>query len=136
MPVDSEHAAIAQCLRDREPAEVEGIVLTASGGPFRTRRDLSDVTPEEALARVAGDRAIITDAGAHHYRFIGVEIRPRRAEFIASLVTLGNDERSVDEATEQTEHWPTGVTTHTVRLDLTKLEGSVWSWRSASAPLR
>ena len=49
-PVDSEHAAIAQCLRGRDPEEVEGIILTASGGPFRTRTELSDVTPEEALA--------------------------------------------------------------------------------------
>lgn len=50
MPVDSEHNAIFQCLvgeteRSREKAR---IILTASGGPFRTRKDLSDVTIEEA----------------------------------------------------------------------------------------
>ena len=49
VPVDSEHAALAQCLA-RCDAEVSTITLTASGGPFRTRRDLSSVTPDEALA--------------------------------------------------------------------------------------
>jgi 1-deoxy-D-xylulose-5-phosphate reductoisomerase len=52
LPVDSEHSALFQCLDDRDPAQVEGVVLTASGGPFRgrTRADLEDVTVEEALA--------------------------------------------------------------------------------------
>ena len=50
VPVDSEHAAIAQCLKGRAVADVERIVLTASGGPFRTRSDLSSVTVDEALA--------------------------------------------------------------------------------------
>jgi len=49
IPVDSEHSALFQCALAGEP---EAIVLTASGGPFRgrTRDDLSDVTPAEALA--------------------------------------------------------------------------------------
>jgi 1-deoxy-D-xylulose-5-phosphate reductoisomerase len=52
LPVDSEHNAIHQCLagahdRDRD---VRRLVLTASGGPFRTRQDLSQVTPEQAVA--------------------------------------------------------------------------------------
>jgi 1-deoxy-D-xylulose-5-phosphate reductoisomerase len=51
IPVDSEHSAIHQALACGRPAEVERLVLTASGGPFRTRpRDsLAGVTPEEAL---------------------------------------------------------------------------------------
>jgi 1-deoxy-D-xylulose-5-phosphate reductoisomerase len=49
VPVDSEHAAIAQCLEGVNPAEVRRIILTASGGPFRKRTDLAGVTPEEAL---------------------------------------------------------------------------------------
>lgn len=49
-PVDSEHAALAQCLEGRSAAEILRLVLTASGGPFRTRSDLSEVTVEEALA--------------------------------------------------------------------------------------
>lgn len=55
VPVDSEHAALAQCLEGRERAGVERVVLTASGGPFRTRDDLSDVTPADALAHPTWD---------------------------------------------------------------------------------
>ncbi|CAA9357885.1 MAG: 1-deoxy-D-xylulose 5-phosphate reductoisomerase [uncultured Nocardioidaceae bacterium] len=52
VPVDSEHSALAQCLRGGDPGEVRRLVLTASGGPFRgrNREDLHDVTPQEALA--------------------------------------------------------------------------------------
>jgi 1-deoxy-D-xylulose-5-phosphate reductoisomerase len=51
VPVDSEHSALAQCLRGGTPEEVRRLVLTASGGPFRgrTREDLAGVTPEQAL---------------------------------------------------------------------------------------
>jgi 1-deoxy-D-xylulose-5-phosphate reductoisomerase len=51
VPVDSEHSAIAQCLRGERPADVRRLVLTASGGPFagRDRAGLADVTPEQAL---------------------------------------------------------------------------------------
>ncbi|MAU82138.1 1-deoxy-D-xylulose-5-phosphate reductoisomerase [Gordonia sp. Z-3] len=50
VPVDSEHSAIAQCLRGGTAAEVDRLVLTASGGPFFgwTREALLDVTPEQA----------------------------------------------------------------------------------------
>jgi len=52
VPVDSEHSALAQCLRGGAAQEVRRLVLTASGGPFRGRgRDeLHEVTPEQALA--------------------------------------------------------------------------------------
>jgi 1-deoxy-D-xylulose-5-phosphate reductoisomerase len=52
VPVDSEHSALAQCLRGGRADEVRKLVLTASGGPFRgrTREELHDVTPEQALA--------------------------------------------------------------------------------------
>ena len=52
VPVDSEHSAIAQCLRSGTPDEVARIVLTASGGPFRgwSAADLAHVTPEQAGA--------------------------------------------------------------------------------------
>ena len=52
MPVDSEHSALAQCLRGGRADEVHRLVLTASGGPFRgrARAELSDVTPAQALA--------------------------------------------------------------------------------------
>ena len=47
--VDSEHAALAQCLAGVDMTTIHRLVLTASGGPFRTRADLATVTPEEAL---------------------------------------------------------------------------------------
>ena len=51
VPVDSEHSALAQCLRGGRASEVRRLVLTASGGPFRGRGrgELADVTPEQAL---------------------------------------------------------------------------------------
>ncbi len=52
VPVDSEHSAIAQCLRAGNRHEVRRLVLTASGGPFRgwSRDALAAVTPAQALA--------------------------------------------------------------------------------------
>lgn len=52
VPVDSEHSAMAQCLRSGERGEVERLVLTASGGPFRgrSRAEMWEVTPEQAAA--------------------------------------------------------------------------------------
>src|ERR671930_883367 len=52
LPVDSEHSALHQCLEGRAAETVHTVVITASGGPFRgrTREELADVTPEEALA--------------------------------------------------------------------------------------
>lgn len=55
VPVDSEHGAIHQCLRSRDPqgpARVASLVLTASGGPFRGRSaaELANVTVDDALA--------------------------------------------------------------------------------------
>ena len=52
VPVDSEHSALAQCLRGGTPREVAKLVLTASGGPFRgwAAADLAKVTPEQAGA--------------------------------------------------------------------------------------
>jgi 1-deoxy-D-xylulose-5-phosphate reductoisomerase len=52
LPVDSEHSAAYQCLEGRGAEQVDSLVLTGSGGPFRgrTREELDDVTPGEALA--------------------------------------------------------------------------------------
>jgi 1-deoxy-D-xylulose-5-phosphate reductoisomerase len=79
VPVDSEHAAISQCLADRSRDEIARIVLTASGGPFRTTADLDGVTPEQALAhptwsmgpKITVDSATLVNKGlelieAHH----------------------------------------------------------------------
>lgn len=50
LPVDSEHSAIWQCLQGNKRADIAKLILTASGGPFRDREDLNNVTLEEALA--------------------------------------------------------------------------------------
>jgi 1-deoxy-D-xylulose-5-phosphate reductoisomerase len=52
VPVDSEHSALAQCLRGGDGAEVARVVVTASGGPFRgrSRAELAEVTVDDALA--------------------------------------------------------------------------------------
>ena len=57
VPVDSEHSALAQCLRAGSAGEVRRLVLTASGGPFRgrSREQLAEVTVEEALAHPTWD---------------------------------------------------------------------------------
>jgi 1-deoxy-D-xylulose-5-phosphate reductoisomerase len=57
VPVDSEHSALAQCLRGGRAEEVDRLVLTASGGPFRgrPRTELADVTVAAALAHPTWD---------------------------------------------------------------------------------
>ena len=57
VPVDSEHSAIAQCLRGGRRSEVRRLILTASGGPFRgwTKDQLKHVTPAQALAHPTWD---------------------------------------------------------------------------------
>ncbi|HZZ98181.1 MAG TPA: 1-deoxy-D-xylulose-5-phosphate reductoisomerase [Jatrophihabitantaceae bacterium] len=56
-PVDSEHSALAQCLRGGTAGEVRRLVVTASGGPFRgrSRESLEAVSPAEALAHPTWD---------------------------------------------------------------------------------
>ncbi len=96
-PVDSEHNAIWQLLRDRPREHVRRIVLTASGGPFRElpRSRLQDVSPEQALAhptwsmgpKITVDSATLANKGleiieAHHlfgldYDRIDVVIHPQ-----------------------------------------------------------
>ena len=49
IPVDSEHSAIFQAMLAGKESDVEKLILTASGGPFRDRSDLSDVTVADAL---------------------------------------------------------------------------------------
>jgi 1-deoxy-D-xylulose-5-phosphate reductoisomerase len=73
LPVDSEHSAAFQALAGAEPSSIEKIVLTASGGPFRTwtREALEQATPEQALkhpnwsmgAKVTIDSATLMNKG-------------------------------------------------------------------------
>lgn len=57
IPVDSEHSALAQALNTGHDSEIERLILTASGGPFRgmTKEQLQHVTPEQALAHPTWD---------------------------------------------------------------------------------
>lgn len=61
VPVDSEHSAIAQALASGTDAEIDRLVLTASGGPFRgyTREQLHTVTPQQALAHPTWDMGLV-----------------------------------------------------------------------------
>ena len=104
LPVDSEHSAIAQLLANEDPTAVEGITLTASGGPFRERADISNVTVEEALdhptwkmgGRITIDSATLMNKGlemieAHHlfgvpYASIDVVVHPQ--SIVHSLIDL------------------------------------------------
>ena len=73
LPVDSEHNALHQCLRGEKSSEVRRIVLTASGGPFRTKtsREMSESTVSEALrhptwnmgAKITIDSATLMNKG-------------------------------------------------------------------------
>jgi 1-deoxy-D-xylulose-5-phosphate reductoisomerase len=94
IPVDSEHSALHQLVRD-ETGNVDRLVLTASGGPFRGRTDLSGVTREQALAhptwdmggKITIDSATLINKGlelieAHHlfgvpYERIDVLVHPQ-----------------------------------------------------------
>jgi 1-deoxy-D-xylulose-5-phosphate reductoisomerase len=86
IPVDSEHSALFQLLASERPGTVERLVLTASGGPFRGRRDLAGVTPEDALAhptwdmggKITIDSATLMNKGlelieAHHLFGLGYD---------------------------------------------------------------
>jgi 1-deoxy-D-xylulose-5-phosphate reductoisomerase len=79
-PIDSEHSAIWQCLAGERLADVERLVLTASGGPFRDRlpADLEEVTPAEALAHPTwqmGPKITIDSATLVNKAFEAIEAR-------------------------------------------------------------
>lgn len=88
LPVDSEHSAIFQCLSCGRPQEVRRIVLTASGGPFRTTpaQEMSHITPARALkhpnwdmgGKITIDSATLMNKGLEvieaHWLFDGAPI--------------------------------------------------------------
>jgi len=104
VPVDSEHSALHQLIRSEPPGVVAGLILTASGGPFRGRSDLAAVSREEALAhptwemggKITIDSATLMNKGlelieAHHlfavpYERIDVVVHPQ--SLIHSLISL------------------------------------------------
>ena len=104
LPVDSEHNAIFQCFDVAAPESIRRIVLTASGGPFRTfsRADMAEVTPERAVkhpnwsmgAKISIDSATMMNKGlelieAHHLFPIGsdkIEIIVHPQSVVHSMV--------------------------------------------------
>jgi 1-deoxy-D-xylulose-5-phosphate reductoisomerase len=76
VPVDSEHSAIAQALRSGTREEVRRLVLTASGGPFRgrSRSELADVTPAEALAHPTWDMGLVVTTNSATLVNKGLEV--------------------------------------------------------------
>jgi 1-deoxy-D-xylulose-5-phosphate reductoisomerase len=106
VPVDSEHSALYQLIGAEQPGTVDRLVLTASGGPFRGRTDLSGVTPDQALAhptwrmggRITIDSATMMNKGfemieAHHlfgvpYDRIDVVVHPQ--SIVHALIHLND----------------------------------------------
>jgi 1-deoxy-D-xylulose-5-phosphate reductoisomerase len=106
LPVDSEHSALFQLIGAERPGTVERLVLTASGGPFRGRGDLTGVSVEDALAhptwsmggRITIDSATLMNKGfeaieAHHlfavpYERIEVVVHPQ--SIVHSLIDLND----------------------------------------------
>ncbi|GAA1280218.1 1-deoxy-D-xylulose-5-phosphate reductoisomerase [Pseudonocardia aurantiaca] len=76
VPVDSEHSALAQCLRGGRAEEVDRLVLTASGGPFRGRRrdELAGVTVAEALAHPTWDMGPVVTINSANLVNKGLEL--------------------------------------------------------------
>jgi 1-deoxy-D-xylulose-5-phosphate reductoisomerase len=106
IPVDSEHSALFQLVGAERPGTVERLVLTASGGPFRGRTDLTGITPADALAhptwemggRITVDCATLMNKGfelieAHHlfgvpYERVDVVVHPQ--SIVHGLVHLND----------------------------------------------
>ena len=80
LPVDSEHNAIHQCLRGERNSEVKRLILTASGGPLRTKTqdEIANATPQQALAHPnwkMGDKITIDSATLMNEGFEVIEAR-------------------------------------------------------------
>ena len=143
LPVDSEHNAIFQCLAGSRKDDVAKIILTASGGPFRTAPDemLRSATPAQAVAhpnwsmgaKISVDSATLMNKGLElieaHYLFglpstrIDVLIHPQSivhsmVEFIdgSVLAQLGTADMRIPIAYALS--WPERIETPAKRLDL------------------
>jgi 1-deoxy-D-xylulose-5-phosphate reductoisomerase len=143
LPVDSEHNAIFQCLAGNPSKRVRRIVLTASGGPFRTwsRDEMATVTPERAVkhpnwsmgAKISIDSATLMNKGLEvieaHYLF-GVEsarldvlVHPQSVihsmvDYVdgSTLAQLGSPDMRIPIAS--TLAWPDRMETTAKPLDL------------------
>ena len=74
LPVDSEHSAIWQALIGEKKSEISKLILTASGGPFKDRADLSGVTVQEALAHPTWVMGPVVTINSATLRNKGLEI--------------------------------------------------------------
>jgi len=146
LPCDSEHNAIFQVFDFDRPENVERIILTASGGPFRTmaRRDMARVTPAQAVAhpnwdmgaKISVDSATMMNKGlelieAFHLfpvRQEQIEILVHPQSVVHSMVAyndgsvlaqLGSPDMRTPIA--NTLAWPTRMPTPAARLDLAKI---------------
>jgi 1-deoxy-D-xylulose-5-phosphate reductoisomerase len=143
LPVDSEHNAIFQCLAGCSPEQVARIILTASGGPFRTTsaEQMRSVTPAQAVAhpkwtmgaKISVDSATLMNKGLElieaHYLFglsserIDILVHPQSVvhslvEFVdgSVLAQLGSPDMRIPIAYALA--WPERMPTPAQRLDL------------------
>lgn len=146
LPVDSEHNAIFQCLAQGQLGAVRRIVLTASGGPFRTwsRQEMAAVTPERAVqhpnwsmgAKISIDSATMMNKGlelieAHHLFPVGhdridILVHPQSVihsmvEYVdgSTLAQLGTPDMRTPIA--HALAWPARMAAPAERLDLAKI---------------
>ena len=146
LPVDSEHNAIFQCLAGANIQEVSRIILTASGGPFRTASPefMASATPAQAVAhpnwsmgaKISVDSATLMNKGLElieaHYLFglpskrIDVLVHPQSVihslvEFVdgSMLAQLGSPDMRIPIAYALA--WPERIDTPAERLDLTAI---------------
>ena len=146
LPVDSEHNAIFQCLAGSRREDVSRLVLTASGGPFRTASDaaIAAATPDQAVAhpnwsmgaKISVDSATLMNKGlelieAHHLfglpsRQIEIVIHPQSVvhslvEYVdgSVLAQLGSPDMRIPIAYALA--WPERMATPADRLDLARI---------------
>jgi 1-deoxy-D-xylulose-5-phosphate reductoisomerase len=146
LPVDSEHNAVFQCFPHDDPSRVRRIILTASGGPFRTlsREEMAHVTPAQAVkhpnwsmgAKISVDSATLMNKGlelieAHHLFPVGndklsVLVHPQSVvhslvEYVdgSMLAQLGPADMRTPIA--HTLAWPRRMQTPVEPLDLAKI---------------
>ena len=146
LPVDSEHNAIFQCLADNRSSDVARLVLTASGGPFRTkgRDEMAAMTPQQAVAhpnwsmgaKISVDSATMMNKGlelieAHHLfglpsERIDILVHPQSVihsmvEYVdgSVLAQLGSPDMRIPIA--HALAWPERMETPAERLDLARI---------------
>ena len=146
IPVDSEHSAALQAMSGADPQSIERIVLTASGGPFRTwdAARLATATPEQAVrhpnwsmgAKISIDSATLMNKGlelieAYHLfpvaaEQLGVVVHPQSIVHCLVSFTDGSVIAQLSAPDMRTPialalTWPRRMTTPTARLDLVDL---------------